>query len=105
MSEFSMSMFRNRDDMYAAMRDEIERLQRERDYAVRWANKSVDAVKEHDDAIICRMKAALEKCQKALAAMIDPSCIAQSTVLNAFAMATDAEAAARAALEADQCAS
>ncbi|PDT47288.1 hypothetical protein CO661_13990 [Sinorhizobium fredii] len=84
---------------------EIERLQRERNYAVRWANKSVDAVKEHDDAIIYRLQAALEKCQKALAAMIDPSCIAQSTVLNAFAMATEAEAAARTALEADQCAS
>lgn len=77
---------------------ERDRFQRERDYAVRWGNKSLDAVKEHDDAIICRMQAALEKCQKALAAMIDPSCIAQSTVLNAFAMATEAEAAARAAL-------
>ena len=49
---------------------------------------------------VATMTKALEKCQKALAAMIDPSCIAQTTVINAFAMATEAEASARSALSA-----
>jgi hypothetical protein len=45
-----------------------------------------------------RLQTALDKCQKALAVMIDPSSIGATTVLSAFAMATEAEACARAAL-------
>jgi hypothetical protein len=45
-----------------------------------------------------RLREALTECQSALAMMIDPSCIAGSTLLNAFAAATSAEAKARSAL-------
>ncbi len=43
--------------------------------------------------------AALTLCQSALAMMIAPDAIQSSTVLNAFAQATEAEAKARAAIQ------
>lgn len=49
-----------------------------------------------------RLREALKECQTALAMMIDPSCIANSTVLNAFAAATSAEAKARSVLSAEE---
>lgn len=45
-----------------------------------------------------RLQTALDKCQKALAVMIDPASIRTTTALSAFAMATEAETCARATL-------
>ena len=44
------------------------------------------------------MLEALKACQSALASMIAPDAIEQTTVLNAFAQATEAESKARAAI-------
>lgn len=48
-----------------AAQSTTERLQRERDYAVRWANKAVSDIKEHDDKIITTLRKALEPFAKA----------------------------------------
>lgn len=45
------------------------------------------------------MYEALRKCQKALAMMVTPGSIEQTSVVHAFAVATEAEVAARSALQ------
>lgn len=48
------------------------------------------------DRRIAELEAALEQCQSVLAMFIDPDTIMETTVLNAYALATAAEAKARA---------
>lgn len=50
------------------------------------------------DAVTAELIAALRQCQSALAMMVAPDAIKQTTVVNAWAAAFAAEAAARAAL-------
>lgn len=50
---------------------------------------------------VAELTDALRDCQAALAAMIAPDAIRRTTVINAFAQATAAEAKARAALTKD----
>ena len=61
----------------------------------------VEAVNNYDRlrTELASARKALEDCQKALAAIIDPKAIKSTSVMNAFAQATEAECKARAALK------
>lgn len=76
--------------------DEIERLSALESRAVALADANTkDTAK---DSEMAEARAALEVCQRAIAMMISPDAIRQTSVANAFAAATEAEARARTVL-------
>jgi chromosome segregation ATPase len=90
-----------RNDLIESLRSRAENAEAERDEARADQQQALDlcaaAVDDYNDALATceKLAKALDQCQRALASMIDPSCIAQTTVIYAFATATTAEATAR----------